>query len=122
MAFEPKDKAIREYAVSEYLSGLRTQKSICEELRIGQSTLSRWVKSHYMKTKVPEENKIGFVQELSETLRDYSRRRIKYIEYNIDDNGTETVAVCFENEPNRVVNVTGEPCVGIMGIIAHILR
>lgn len=122
MPFDRIDKATREYAVNEYLAGNRTQQSICKELNIGQSTLSRWIKNYYKKSQEVSENKVGFVQELSETLQEYSKRKLKYIEYDVDDNGTETVTVCFWNEPDKKVNVTGEPCIGIMGIIAHILR
>lgn len=121
MPFEPCDKAVKDYAVSEYMSGQRTQKSICKELGIGQSTLSRWLKNEYKKNALPKENKTGFVQELSEVLQAYSKRKYRYIEYEKDDT-TETIRICFEDEPEGVYNVTGENCVGIMGIIAHALR
>lgn len=122
MPYEPYDQDVRNYAIREYLEGQRSQKSICRELGIGQATLSRWVKSYHKKTALLNENKEGFVQELSEVLQTYSKRKIRYIEYSSDDNGTETVRISFKTEPDKTVNITGEPCVGIMGIIAHILR
>lgn len=122
MAFEQYNQDLRDYAIKEYLTGQRSQQSICRELGIGQATLSRWIKSHYKKAALAKENKEGFVQELSEVLQTYSRRKLRYIEYIADENGTETLRICFEEEPDKSVNVTGEPCIGIMGIIAHILR
>lgn len=121
MPFEPCDKAVREYAVNEYLSGQRTQKSICTELGIGQSTLSRWLKSEYKKNAAPKENKTGFVQELSEVLQSYSKREFKYIEYE-QTGDFETIKIQFSDGSDASYNVTGETCVGIMGVIAHALR
>lgn len=122
MPFEPYDKAIREYAVSEYMSEQRTQKSICAELGIGQSTLSKWIKNEYKKSAVPKENKAGFVQELSEVLQEHTKRKYKYIDYIVNSNGTESIKIVFLDEADREYNVTGESCIGIMGIIAHALR
>lgn len=122
MPFEPCDKAVREYAVSEYMSGQRTQKSFCAELGIGQSTLSKWIKNEYKKNAVPKENKAGFVQELGEVLQGYAKRKYKYIDYIVNSDGTESVKIVFHDEADREYNVTGESCIGIMGIIAHALR
>lgn len=122
MPFEPYDKAIREYAVSEYMSEQRTQKSICAELGIGQSTLSKWIKNEYKKNAVPKENKAGFVQELGEVLQEHTKRKYKYIDYIVNSNGTESIKIVFLDEADREYNVTGESCIGIMGIIAHALR
>ena len=121
MAFEAKDPKIRAYAVEEYMSGLRSQKSICNELGIGQSTLSKWVTAYNRKASAPIENKEGFIQELSELLQSYSERKFRYIEYTRSDSGIETVRICFEDEPDKEVNVTGKNCIAVMGIIAHIL-
>lgn len=120
MPFDAYDKTIREYAINEYLKGSRTQKSICAEIGIGQATISRWVKEHYKRTAPPKENKEGFVQELSEVLQAYAKRKFKYIEYT-SSKGFETIKICFEDEPDKEYNVTGHNCIEIMGVIAHAL-
>ena len=60
-----------------------------------------------------EENKSGFVQELGELLRKYTRENISHMEYEKKEN-VEAVIVHFGNGYSKAVDVTGDSCLGIM--------
>ena len=57
------------------------------------------------------ENKAGFVQELGELLRKYSREDIAGLDY---DPRNETVYITYGNGYSKAVDVTGDSCLGIM--------
>lgn len=60
-----------------------------------------------------DENKKGFVQELGELLRKYSRENISHMKYEKKEN-VEAVIVHFCNGYSKAVDVTGDGCLGIM--------
>jgi len=60
------------------------------------------------------EDKAGFVRELGELLRRYSREDIAALTYHKDDDGFEAVTVRFGNGYEKTVNVTCDSVIAIM--------
>jgi hypothetical protein len=63
------------------------------------------------------EDKAGFVRELGELLRKYSRENISHMEYEEKEN-VEAVIAHFRNGYSKAVDVTGDSCLGIMTDLA----
>lgn len=60
------------------------------------------------------EDKAGFVRELGELLRRYSREDIAALTYDMDDDGFEAVTIRFGNGYEKTVNVTCDSVIAIM--------
>lgn len=68
------------------------------------------------------EDKAGFVRELGELLRKYSREDIAALTYDMDDDGFEAVTIRFGNGYEKTVNVTGDNVIAIMQDVYNALR